>query len=86
MPTNYLFQPNINVLETAHTNFFSSIRKTAYQPLVRAKNNKKHVFGHAIILSFVFLSVIYFYILYSRYVYIYHVFYILLRATQPNKS
>ena len=30
----------------AHTSFFSPIRKTPYQPLVRAKNNKKHIFEH----------------------------------------
>ena len=27
MPTNYVFQPKINFLEMAHTNFVSSIRK-----------------------------------------------------------
>ena len=31
MPTTYVSQPRINFLEMAHTNFFSSIRKTQYE-------------------------------------------------------
>ena len=34
MPTNYVFQPKINFLEMAHTNFVSSLRITPYQPLI----------------------------------------------------
>ena len=29
----FVFQPKIDFLEMAHTNFVSSVRKTAYQPL-----------------------------------------------------
>ena len=44
MPTNYIFQPKTNLLEMAHTNFFSSIRKTPYQPLVWLEDNEKTCF------------------------------------------
>ena len=30
---SYVYKPNFNFLEMARTNFFSSIRKLAYQPL-----------------------------------------------------
>ena len=36
---SYVFQANINFLAMAPTNFFSSIRMTAYQPLIRTRNN-----------------------------------------------
>ena len=29
---NYVYKPNFNLLEMPHTNVFSSIRKTTYQP------------------------------------------------------
>ena len=40
MPHKYVFQPKINFLEMAHTNFVSSIRKTPYQHLVCTKKEK----------------------------------------------
>ena len=33
------FRPTIDFLETAHINFVSSIRETAYQPFIQSKNN-----------------------------------------------
>ena len=35
-----VYQPNFNFLEMAHTNFFSSIRKTAYQPFILVVYNE----------------------------------------------
>ena len=40
MPPQYVFQPKINVLEIAHTNSFSAIGTTPYQPLIRIKITK----------------------------------------------
>ena len=31
---SYIYKPNFNFLEMAHTNLFASIRTTAYQPLI----------------------------------------------------
>ena len=44
MQTQYIFQSKINFHEMAHTNFFSSILITQYQPLVWTKNDKNNVF------------------------------------------
>ena len=90
MPTNYVCQPKIDFLEMAHTNFFSSIRKTACQPLAYTTNNKKCFrsdifelfktwFRIVICLYFVFLISSLFLLLCILYV-----LHILLRATQPN--
>ena len=40
MPPPKKNQPKISFLEMAHTNFVSSIRQRAYQPLVYTKDNK----------------------------------------------
>ena len=44
MPNICNFQPKMNFLEKAHTNFVSSIRIAPHQILIRIKNNTTHLF------------------------------------------
>ena len=44
LPPKYIFQAKVNFLEMAHTNLVSSIRMTAYQPLIRTKDNTNQHF------------------------------------------
>ena len=41
--TRYVYTPNFKFPEMAHTNCFSSIRKTAYQPFIYTHNPKTNI-------------------------------------------
>ena len=52
MPTNCVFQPKVNFLEMAHTNFVSSIRITSYQPFVLDEKKQRTCFRNLVNLIF----------------------------------